>query len=1804
MWAAQSFVNDWEPRIRSELERRVGDALNARVQIDSVSLGAIHRITLSNVSVWDRETPAHLVFHAPTIALTLSLLDLPHAVIKRRPLASIGLISIESPSIILSPERLNAFHTKRAPSVDKAPLLFTLAWNGGTFQWKDPRAPHGVWTVYQAEGAFRVRGPRTTLAVKGSVEQAQTVRFEFASLGKRWNARGYIRGGSFDGMLNLWRRMAPSGRQPPPQLSAHGLFNLEIQATGRQWPKTGDRYWNYIEGGRLMVRHAQVQWALPKSDTPVTVEADGQMVMRNRRISTSGFVLTSNGQRLILSGSAWPLMNPPRVDMHAGSKSFDLSALAAFARAPEAAHGKAEVHVTVNGPFADPEWVINATAPSGDFRGKPFQNAKLVVKIVHRRADIQSAVFEMMQGKIFVKGFAAAETSDLQITGENLAMSSVRVPTPWPSLMGRLNFSSRFTGKWKAWRATGSYGLNSFQWGAHAPEDLQGDFEADAEHFQVQALAKHSGFRLVARGMRDTEGLTLDKLEIHFPTGARLFGQARVETKDDSLEGEFSAQSVALPDDLPFLAPWTGQIKGHLFGHGHLSGTLGHPQVQAELTSDVLHYGSGDLGMAAATINWRKGSLEIPTMKLTPGLEGDLHYQEAPKRWTMRLALQSLDAAAAAAPLGLSNPVKGALSGKILIVHGDSWSGRGTLDWTNGSYGAISLNNATLSYLLSSHALDIKDIRIKAPLASVQLQGQLAWPENAAFPDTAKISFSGSAASPSKTWEAPLHAEGRVDSFRHSRGRLAISSSDVLIRQSRAGPFHTMFEWNGKAFTWGQTHWGSAWTSSGSFSPPEHAGEHGEWSARVDGKAVPLAQWAHWLFPRSTDAVNGLLNGSVTYKGIPGKGRFDVTAQVENGVWRAFHGTGDLHATMDEGQARLDPVDAHVTVAGGGELNFHGTLGLKDGMTDGALQISGLHLDPLGKSLSFPKPLAGSTDGKLTVSGPLNRLHLVGHLEGGPIRYGDAANAFKMERFVTNVVLKPSEQNSEIRRLVITDASFRTAEEQIRLMPGSFVDFAGSSSPAVIQVGTQVRNLHLGLFTLFGGLDFSGLWQVKPEGFALKGDAYTHSLYINDYELEEGRVTADYYAGVLTFKPPLRGPRLVTGTVDFHHVPQLKFKDFYISGKEDQDLQITGDVGPSLWNFRLAGRGLDMGTLAGLAGFPYPLSGSANLSVTGTGDVHHPRLDGVIDLRQGSALGLAFKTGSAAFVWHDARITFTKLSLSDPDRYTLVGAGVFPLMTKNAETARSNAGEKQDRTIDFSVRLQNSNLGFLQSLSSEVKRAQGSLEGLLQIKGTFEQPVLRGSLKISNGDVTGAHYFKRLKDFYASMDFEGDKLLVHELRGTSGDGQFRAQGSIAFSGFVPRAYDLRADVTTPKGLDVQVPELAIPESPLAKRFRFLTSASHGFVQGHVLFHGPAESPTFEGQATITNGHFTFPPSRKNPPPLALLEWFRRINWDVTLKFQDGAWFENELVEANLTGGLHISGPSDRLRVDGGMDITEGQISYLGVDFTIRQARFDMRPDATKSPVMNIPYVRGTADTQVQAVDTVTGQSAITNPANQLDINDTITLTIDYAPVDSIKPRLSSLSNPNLTQDKLLARVTQLDTDNLSPQERNYLYQQQMVRLIDTSIATPLARNILKRTGLVDTLRVSRVIDPTNAVPTDPVTGAPAQQSASTSLLANTKYTFEKNFSRLSLGYGVRFEQSTNPADIQQSRLDLINDVEMSYRWFRNVYLRGSFDLPTSNPSIQPDRRVTIEPQWRFGWWGNTNKDKIKSKPPPTPTPNP
>jgi hypothetical protein len=152
--------------------------------------------------------------------------------------------------------------------------------------------------------------------------------------------------------------------------------------------------------------------------------------------------------------------------------------------------------------------------------------------------------------------------------------------------------------------------------------------------------------------------------------------------------------------------------------------------------------------------------------------------------------------------------------------------------------------------------------------------------------------------------------------------------------------------------------------------------------------------------------------------------------------------------------------------------------------------LAQVNLKPLGESLAFPYPIAGTANGTLTVNGPLDGLRFAGHVAGSSLAYGNPnQNPFKLESVVMDLKLEPAQGQPTITRLTIAQALAKTREEEIRLSPGSFVEFAGPRQ-ARMQVGSEIRNLHLGVIHPIRRIGYQRHMGDPPSRIALQGDIF------------------------------------------------------------------------------------------------------------------------------------------------------------------------------------------------------------------------------------------------------------------------------------------------------------------------------------------------------------------------------------------------------------------------------------------------------------------------------------------------------------------------------------------------------------------------------------------------------------------------------------------------------------------------------------------------------------------------------------------
>jgi hypothetical protein len=269
----------------------------------------------------------------------------------------------------------------------------------------------------------------------------------------------------------------------------------------------------------------------------------------------------------------------------------------------------------------------------------------------------------------------------------------------------------------------------------------------------------------------------------------------------------------------------------------------------------------------------------------------------------------------------------------------------------------------------------------------------------------------------------------------------------------------------------------------------------------------------------------------------------------------------------------------------------------------------------------------------------------------------------------------------------------------------------------------------------------------------------------------------------------------------------------------------------------------------------------------------------------------------------------------------------------------------------------------------------------------------------------------------------------------------------------------------------------------------------------------------------------------------------------------------------------LKGQTDNLIVTGKITSNEGAIALYGAKFDLREAALEliqapafklMEGTRTVKESRNVAYLQFTAE-----------QSAFVTSPQGDKAPDTITLRLEKTPLsgefDSKKLTFRSSQDPNLSSERVAARAgLGVNLEGLNPEERDIQLRQGIARLLDAQLASPLARTILQRTGLVDNIEItqdasmSRTQELRGTVPAfiDPLIGQ--------SIL------LERTFgAKLGIGYKATFDKI-------QDRADLIHQLQLRYLFYKGIWLYGSTELDSKeNLGGEPERKGGIQTQFKF-----------------------
>jgi hypothetical protein len=450
----------------------------------------------------------------------------------------------------------------------------------------------------------------------------------------------------------------------------------------------------------------------------------------------------------------------------------------------------------------------------------------------------------------------------------------------------------------------------------------------------------------------------------------------------------------------------------------------------------------------------------------------------------------------------------------------------------------------------------------------------------------------------------------------------------------------------------------------------------------------------------------------------------------------------------------------------------------------------------------------------------------------------------------------------------------------------------------------------------------------------------------------------------------------------------------------------------------------------------------------------------------------------------------------------------------------------------------------------ETKKGNLKLEGILS--GTRKNISNTGNLTVTAANLVTDSYIQKIKNLNVDIAWKKSFFEIKKFSLKSGSGVLDVEGKVKFNGFTPSFYDLSV-FTSKKGIPLIFHELPIPTSGLLKieKTQVLTNFSKGNPRFNFKLHGNPNDLTLTGWAELKNTRFCYPSPIDNPKTSSvdMEDLFKNLKIDIDLIADTDTRYENTFANVFLKGKINLKGKIDDINANGIIESNNGILSYMGNEFDIINTKIEI--------INNEMFISGEADTQV-----------FSSGASEAEV---IKVQVDRSSMKDIKTRFISKDDPTMESNKVLARLTKTDPSkaNLMDTSTDFLVKQQIVRLFGSNIATPLANTVLKKTGIVDNVRLGYINQ-------DNLQISSKEEPTIAELLYGMKYSVEKNINRLLLvGYSVTFDQI-------EREIDLKHAVEMSFRLNKDLFLKGTYGLQSNNPLYEPEKKLMIEQRIKFG----------------------
>lgn len=1547
-----------------------------------------------------------------------------------------------------------------------------------------------------------------------------------------------------------------------------GKVNAQILINGK-----GEKLYISEDNWKITLETKELNWKHKKNNTPVWVE--GKVTINSKQASVHLIALDKS---IFLRGEIYNPLDNPNLNIELQTKHFNLNR-AKFYFPPQSGleylSGPSELSAQIKGSPRNP-------FISGTFNIKPVYGPTIYPELVglfslDKEQLKGSASFS--DGTILVTGtLNKRNQKPLQIELKNISLAPVAKENGWRNVNGIFSADLGLTVKRSIPHLSGDFSLNELKWGRHRKrENITGAVSARPDAMAITTRDES----LILNLSINQDFLSLNAFKIDFGGDSYLTAQGRKNYKQGHMS--FSVTGKKIPPDIwPPLVARYPDINGSLDFSGSVVGSTGNPQFYLDVLINKGQFlNNGNQWNGSTTLKLNKSELSLEKISIDGGVRGNARMIQKNKKWdvVVDLNLNESPPALFTDIFKTTVSVSGSLTGTAQLKYkNDVFLGNASMAWENGNVDQFKFDQATLQMTSEGNNIVIDDFNVIRQERALRSSGHLK-NEGGLLKYTADVQM--------QQWGSNKY---QVDGDSQLKGQLDLKNKSLVGTMTSPVLWINQYPLDALKIKYVKDNEKIGLDISGNDQvkgKAEFNFEKNQLNGNFSGKDIQIKPLTRDFF--ELDPSLGIPEGMAHYS-LNVRGEFDnpqLTVKIisEDMSWR--HENLDTEIFMEIEDSTFSLTGARIKIKNGGTIFASGLLPYKN---NSEFNLSGagtdISLNSVFRILRWPVVWDGKTNASFKMTGAQPQTELTILFDGQHNGYGPFPDGGTIVGSI-----KSTNKQWDISQIRVTSGNGYT---QLRKGSEIYLDKNGAGR---IRIVADTRNLKSGVLTYFGQVELAGLWDTQLEesennNKPLEFDVFARSLWINQFVLNGNITHLTIKDKKVIFSPIVGSGQQLSGELNYKNYPDIEVSEFKFLENGIEQVYLDGHVGVNFWDFKARLREIDASVVRGLFDTLIPISGPTEMKVTAQGSLNDPIIEADVRWKEGKLGPIPLDLGTAHVSLKDGVVDIDNIWAIKKKGYVLRG---------NIKLGTALLSDDQNSPTEIDLEISKGNFGLITSIWNEASKAKGSYHAKLKVDRENEVTNISGFLEANDLYLRSSSYFPLLKKGELKMEFDKNRLKISRAQAKIGDGTAILSGFIDFDDMEPSIYNISLNTPSRKGISIRIPQLAIPPGPILGRFNILKRKLAGISRGepkiNLTYFGPAANPTLKGEVLLENSVFTYPPTKDNPGEKKheeftrwLNDYEKKINWDVIFTAGDKTQYENKLVNADIEGFIHLLGPSSDMDINGRIESEKGSIIYAGNEFKINQA--------TLETITEKPQFSGIDDKQIFVYLKVDAERDVYyTDFSGNNVSDTILMRVDRSLLGEIQPRFSSKNNSNLSSEKAFQLAMGISLKESLEEDYVFSGQQSvsknkeenvdvflrasLVQLLDSSLASPLARAITSRTGLVDSIRLTYEDSGATTSGTDlgdrgeNTTGA--NQNEWWRQLKGTKVSLGRELSgRLFADYRFKVDEFKN-------ELDFRHEVELAYRLHRNLYIRATSELDTERTlGRSPDRRALLENRWRFG----------------------